>query len=240
MTTSEEPPTGDQDSSEVQDSAEVQGPAQGQADGPTPPAPRRRGRPARTDAGDGPGARERILAAARAEFAERGYDKASIRGMARSAGVDPALVHHYFGPKERIFAAAVETAFAPALDAQAVVVQGPLDSAGERLTRFVLGLWEDPVTREPLLAIVRSAVANEAAAEVFRNLVYTRLMTRIAAELTATDAQLRSELAAAHLVGVIMLRHVIKIEPLASREIDQVVAMVAPAVQRHLTGDPAG
>lgn len=228
MTTSEEPPTGDQ---------EDQPPAQGQEE--RPPAPRRRGRPARTDAGDGPGARERILTAARAEFAERGYDKASIRGMARSAGVDPALVHHYFGPKEQIFAAAVETAFAPALDAQAVVVQGPLDSAGERLTRFVLGLWEDPVTREPLLAIVRSAVANEAAAEVFRNLVYTRLMTRIAAELTAPDARLRSELAAAHLVGVIMLRHVIKIEPLASRDIGQVVAMVAPAVQRHLTGDPA-
>ncbi|MFE5871912.1 TetR family transcriptional regulator [Streptomyces roseifaciens] len=200
-------------------------------------APRRRGRPARTDAGSGPGARERILAAARAEFAERGYDKASIRAIARGADVDPALVHHYYGPKEQIFAAAIATDFAPALEAPDVVQAGGPDALGERLTRFILGVWENPDTREQLLAIVRSAVANETAAAVFRDLVTTRLMARIAGELDIPDPKLRSELAAAHLVGVAMLRYVIKVEPLASADLEQVIAMVAPAVQRHLAGD---
>ncbi|MBP2404357.1 HTH-type transcriptional repressor AcnR [Streptomyces netropsis] len=200
-------------------------------------APRKRGRPARTDAGDGPGARERILTAARAEFAEHGYDKASIRGIAKGAGVDPALVHHYFGPKEKIFGAAVEVAFAPALEAQDIVSVGGLETIGERLTRFILGVWEDPVTREPLLAIVRSAVANETAAAVFRDLVTMRLMVRVAGELDVPEPRLRSELAAAQLVGVTLLRHVIKVEPLASADLDEVIAMVAPVVQRHLTED---
>ncbi|MEV6675047.1 TetR family transcriptional regulator [Streptomyces sp. NPDC051162] len=201
-------------------------------------APRKRGRPARTDLGGGPGARERILAAARAEFAERGYDKASIRAIARGADVDPALVHHYFGPKEQIFAAAIEVAFAPALQAPDIVLEGGTDTAGERMARFFLGLWEDPVTREPLLAIVRSAVANETAAAVFRDLVSTRLMARIADELDVAEPRLRAELAAAHLVGVALLRHVIKVEPLASADVEDVIAQVAPAIQRHLTGAP--
>ncbi|MFI8944686.1 TetR family transcriptional regulator [Streptomyces syringium] len=198
-------------------------------------APRKRGRPARTDAGDGPGARERILTAARAEFAEHGYDKASIRGIAKGAGVDPALVHHYFGPKEKIFGAAVEVAFAPALQAHDIASVGGLETIGERLTRYILGVWEDPVTREPLLAIVRSAVANETAATVFRELVTVRLTDRVAVELDVPEPRLRSELAAAQLVGVTLLRHVIKVEPLASADLDEVIAMVAPVVQRHLT-----
>ncbi|GGR44409.1 TetR family transcriptional regulator [Streptomyces netropsis] len=198
-------------------------------------APRKRGRPARTDAGDGPGARERILTAARAEFAEHGYDKASIRGIAKGAGVDPALVHHYFGPKEKIFGAAVEVDFASALQAQETVTSGGLETVGERLTRYILGVWEAPVTREPLLAIVRSAVANETAAAVFRDLVTVRLMARVAGELDVPAPRLRSELAAAQLVGIALLRHVIKVEPLASADIEQVIAMVAPVVQRHLT-----
>jgi AcrR family transcriptional regulator len=82
---------------------------------PPPPAagPRRRGRPARTSAGDGPGARDRILTAARNAFAEHGYDKTSIRGIAKAAEVDPALVHHYFGTKDQIFGAAIELLLAP-------------------------------------------------------------------------------------------------------------------------------
>ncbi|MGK5641644.1 TetR family transcriptional regulator [Streptomyces sp. URMC 126] len=204
---------------------------------PEPPAPpRRRGRPPRAEAANGPGARERIVAAARAEFAERGYDKASIRAIARGADVDPALVHHYFGPKEKVFAAAVEVAFAPAMPAPDVLLEGDREHAGERITRFILGVWENPVTREPVLAILRSAVANETAASVFRDLVTQRLMRRVAGGLDIPDAELRSEIAAAHLVGVVMLRHVIKVEPLASADFADVVRMVAPAVQRHLEG----
>ncbi|MEU0069388.1 TetR family transcriptional regulator [Streptomyces sp. NPDC006332] len=195
---------------------------------------RGRGRPPRTESAD---TRDRILTAARAEFSERGYDKASVRGIAKAAGVDAALVHHYFGTKEQVFEAAITVAFAPALNAPDAVADGPLDGVGERLTRFVLGIWENPTTRTPLLAIVRSAVNNETAAAVFRRLVVSQLLRRVAAQLDLPDAELRAELAAAQLVGTAILRYVIKVEPLASADVEQIVARLAPVVQGHLTGD---
>jgi AcrR family transcriptional regulator len=199
-------------------------------------APRRRGRPSRTQTEAAPATRDRILDAAREEFSERGYEKTSVRGIAKAAGVDSALVHHYFGTKEQVFEAAIEVAFAPALGAPDAVEEGPLDGVGERLTRFILGVWENPATRTPLLAIVRSAVNNETAAAVFRRLVAAQLLRRIAGQLDLPDAELRAELAAAQLVGVAMLRYVIKVEPLASADVERIVERVAPVVQGHLTG----
>jgi len=202
----------------------------------TTPAPRRRGRPSRKQTAEaGPATRDRILDAAREEFSERGYDKTSIRGIAKAAGVDSALVHHYFGTKEQVFEAAIEVAFAPALNAPTAVADGPLDGVGERLTRFIFGVWENPTTRTPLLAIVRSAVNNEAAAAVFRRLVASQLLRRIAQQLDLPDAELRAELAAAQLVGAAMLRYVIKVEPLASADLEQIITRLAPVVQGHLT-----
>lgn len=197
--------------------------------------PRRRGRPPRTKSADAPAARDRILAAAREEFSERGYDKTSMRGIAKAAGVDSALVHHYFGTKEQMFEAAVEVAFSPVLSVRDSVLEGPLDGVGERLTRTIFGFWENPTTRKPLLAVVRSAVNHEAAAAVFRRLVATQLLYRIARRLDLPDAELRAELAAAQLVGVAMLRYVIKVEPLASADPEQIIRRVAPVVQAHLT-----
>ncbi|MFD0211768.1 TetR family transcriptional regulator [Streptomyces hirsutus] len=204
----------------------------------TPPdrpgaAPRRRGRPPRTESAD---TRDRILDAAREEFSERGYDKTSVRGIAKSAGVDSALVHHYFGTKEQVFEAAVEVAFAPVLKGRQAVLDAPLEEVGERMTRMILGLWENPVTRTPLLAIIRSAVNNETAAGVFRRLVAGQLLRRVAGRLDLPDAELRAELAAAQLVGIAMVRYVIKVEPLASADVEQIVERVAPVVQGHLTG----
>ncbi|MFD6326163.1 TetR family transcriptional regulator [Streptomyces sp. NPDC058442] len=194
---------------------------------------RRRGRPPRTESA---GTRDRILDAAREEFSERGYEKTSVRGIAKSAGVDSALVHHYFGTKEQVFEAAVEVAFAPALKGRDAVLDAPVEEVGERMTRMIFGLWENPVTRTPLLAIVRSAVNNEAAAGVFRRLVAGQLLRRIAGQLDLPDAELRAELAAAQLVGIAMIRYVIKMEPLASADPEQIVRRVAPVVQGHLTG----
>lgn len=198
------------------------------------PTARRRGRPPRAESGD---TRDRILGAAREEFSERGYEKTSVRGIAKAAGVDSALVHHYFGTKEQVFEAAVSVAFAPALAAPDAIAEGPLDSVGERLTRFVLGVWENPATRTPLLAIVRSAVNNDTAAAVFRRLIAAQLLRRIAGRLEVPDAELRVELAAAQLVGTAMLRYVIKVEPLASADLERIVARLAPVVQGHLTGE---
>ncbi|MFD9435363.1 TetR family transcriptional regulator [Streptomyces sp. NPDC060002] len=194
---------------------------------------RKRGRPPRTESAD---TRDRILTAAREEFSERGYDKTSVRGIAKAAGVDSALVHHYFGTKEQIFEASIEVAFAPALGAPEAVADGPLDQVGERLARFVFGVWENPTTRKPLLAIVRSAVNNDTAAAVFRRMVASLVLRRIAGRLDLPDAELRAELAAAQLVGCAMLRYVIKVEPLASADLELIIARVAPVVQGHLTG----
>ncbi|MEV6808129.1 TetR family transcriptional regulator [Streptomyces sp. NPDC051132] len=197
-----------------------------------PAAPRRRGRPPGTESA---GTRDRILTAAREEFSARGYEKTSVRGIAKAAGVDAALVHHYFGTKEQVFEAAIEVAFAPALHAPEAIADGPLDEVGERLVRFTFGIWEDPATRTPLLAILRSAVTNDTAAAVFRRMVAAQLVSRIAAQLRQPDAELRAELAAAQLVGCALLRYAVKVEPLASADLEQLVARLAPVVQRHLT-----
>lgn len=201
----------------------------------TDAAPRRRGRPSRTQTQAVPATRDRILDAAREEFSERGYEKTSVRGIAKAAGVDSALVHHYFGTKEQVFEAAVEVAFAPALAAPTAVEDGPLDGIGERLTRFIFGVWENPATRAPLLAIIRSAVNNDTAAAVFRRLIAAQLLRRIAQRVDLPDAEIRAELAAAQLVGVAMLRYVIKVEPLASADVEPIIRRVAPVVQGHLT-----
>ena len=125
--------------------------------------PRGRGRPAGSRTGES-GTRERILTAAREVFAERGYDKASVRSIAKAAEVDAALVHHYFGAKEQVFEAAVEAPpLAPALGVPDVLARSPQD-VGERLARYFLSIWENPATRAPLLAVLRSAVTNETAA----------------------------------------------------------------------------
>lgn len=198
------------------------------------PAPRRRGRPSRTAKEGGPDTRDIILRAARAEFAERGYDKTSVRGIARAAGVDPALVHHYFGTKDEVFAAAVELSFEPALVLPSIL-GGPPDDMGERLARYFIGVWENPVSRAPLLAIMRSALTHEKAADVLRGFVLRRLLERIAADLDVPDPTLRAELAASHMIGIAVLRYVVRAEPLASADPERIVAMVAPTLQRYLT-----
>ncbi|MFI1400604.1 TetR family transcriptional regulator [Streptomyces sp. NPDC020681] len=202
--------------------------------GDAAPAPRRRGRPARTEASEGPGARERILQAARTEFAERGYDKTTVRGIAKAADVDAALVHHYFGTKDEVFAAAIEVSFEPAMVIPEILGKGT-EGIGERLARYFISVWENPVSRAPLLAIIRSALTHEAAAKVLRTFVLRRLLERIAADLDVPDPKFRAELAASHMIGIAILRYVIQVEPLASADPETIVAMVAPTLQRYLT-----
>jgi AcrR family transcriptional regulator len=183
-----------------------------------------------------PAARDRILTAARNEFAERGYDKTSIRGIARAAGVDPALVHHYFGTKEQVFAAAIEMIFGPAMHIPEVI-QGSREGAGARMARYMFGIWEDPVNRQPLLAVMRSALTNDRAAAVLRGLIEQRLLVRLAREMDVPDPELRAQLAAGQMVGIMISRYVIKMEPVASAAVDDVVAIVGSALERYLTGN---
>lgn len=198
------------------------------------PAPRRRGRPSRTERAAGPDTRTRILEAARTEFAERGYDKASVRGIAKAAEVDAALVHHYFGTKDEVFAAAVELSFEPALVIPSIL-EGPEQDLGERLARFFFGVWENPVSRAPLVAVLRSALTHDAAAKVLRGFVLRRLLERVAADLDVPDPTFRAELAASHMIGIALLRYVVGAEPLASADPEKIIGMVAPTLQRYLT-----
>lgn len=189
------------------------------------------GRPA----DDGADRRQAILDAAREQFAEKGYAAASIRSIARVADVDPALVHHYFGSKEKVFVAAMQLPFDPA-ERLPAVLEGDLDGLAERLTRMFLGMWADPMFRTPMLGLVRSAFTSEQGATMLREFVGEALLGRVAqAASTAGPVDpLRVQAAAAQLVGVVILRYVVRLEPLASASDEDLVALVAPVVHRYL------
>jgi AcrR family transcriptional regulator len=182
------------------------------------------------------GTREHILAAARSHFAEAGYEGATIRGIAAGAGVDPALVLHYYGSKDGVFQAAVEFPIDPAEFIPRLLEPG-LDGLGERLTRFFIETWDSPTGR-PLLALIRSVVANEGAAALMRDFVSRAVLGRVAQALDLDHPQLRASLAASQLVGVAMLRYVVRVEPLASASAAEVSAWLGPTLQRYFT-DPA-
>lgn len=181
--------------------------------------------------------REEILAAARAAFAERGYDAASIRVIAAEAGVDPALVHHYFGTKDNLFLEAMRVPFDP-VELAGRAVAGGIDGAGERLVRTLLSVW-DSSAGGAAAALVRSAMSNELIGRMLRKTIFTRLMRRLTKELNLapTEASLRVNLVATQITGLIVMRYIIKIEPLASMPPEAIVRLIAPTVQRYLA-DP--
>jgi AcrR family transcriptional regulator len=182
------------------------------------------------------GTGEKILAAARTHFARVGYEAGTIRGIAAEAGVDPSLVLHYFGSKDGLFRAAVDFPVDPADFIPRLLTPG-LDGLGERLVRFFLETWDSPAGR-PLLALVRSVVASEDAAALLREFVTREVLGRLARALEVDQPQLRATLAASQLIGMAMLRYVIKLEPLASAPPEVVAGWLGPAVQRYFT-DPA-
>jgi len=194
-------------------------------------SPRRgRGRPA----GGGDRAAQ-ILDAARREFAEQGYDGASLRGIARAAGVDPALVHHYYDGKEALFVAAMQLPFNPAEVLPRVFADaGGPDEIAERMVRFVLSIWRDADTRAPFLALLRSATGSETGAAMMRSFVAHALIARVAEQLPpAPDRELRVNLAAAHIIGVMLMRYVVRVEPIASADEEDVIQRLLPAIRGY-------
>ena len=178
--------------------------------------------------------REGILDAARHLFATRGYDGTTIRGIATSAGVDPALVHHFFGSKDELFLTVLQVP-ETVLQQVPALLGGDLEGAGERLVRFFLGLFESPDTKAAILTTLRSAVTQEPAARVLRETITARLFGAVR-DLLPDHPEVRMTLAMAHLNGLAFGRYVLAVPPLAEMDVDEVVAWVAPAVQRYLTG----
>jgi AcrR family transcriptional regulator len=188
------------------------------------------------------GTREAILDAARRAFAEQGYQRATIRDVAKLAGVDPALVHHYFGTKQDLFVAAVRLPVNPVDQLTAVLAAEP-DQVGQRLVETFLSIWDHAADQSPLLALIRSAVADEQAAALLREFITEEVLGPLARRVGSPDAQLRATLAGSQLIGLAMARYIIRVEPLASAPAAQVAAVVGPTVQRYLTGAvtvPAG
>ncbi|WP_045073222.1 TetR family transcriptional regulator [Psychromicrobium lacuslunae] len=181
--------------------------------------------------------RELILSAARELFAESSFEGVSLRQIARHAGVDSALVHHYFESKEALFTACVELPADP-LAVLATVAHSSPEQRAESLIRAVLGLW-DSSARPALLALVNSAISSPLRASLVRQVMNRLLMPQVTAGLDGSPAELRlrGNLVISQLLGVIVARHVVKIEPLASASITELVHWTAPTIQRYLTGE---
>jgi AcrR family transcriptional regulator len=180
--------------------------------------------------------RQSILDAAREVFADKGFDGASIRAIAGEAKVDPALVHHYFGTKDKLFLASMNMPLDPA-ELVPKALSGPRDEAGERLVRLVLSVWDSPAGTAAV-ALFRSAMSNEWTARLLREFVVTQVLRRAIRELglPGEEAGLRSALVASQIAGLAVTRYVLKIEPVASADPETLVRAIGPNVQRYLTG----
>jgi AcrR family transcriptional regulator len=186
----------------------------------------------------GPDTRGEILDAARTSFAKRGFDRTTIRGVAADAGVDPALVHHYFGNKEDLFLVALEIPVDPRTLVPQVFDPG-LDGVGERLLRTFLDLWDRPENNQALVALIRTAFVADEAAELLRNGIARVVLRAVIPRLRPSgDAEVRAVLVASQLAGVIMGRYVLRVEPLASMPAESLVAWMAPNIQRYVDGPP--
>lgn len=155
-----------------------------------------------------------------------------MRSIAARAGVDIALLAHYFGNKEGLFAATLELPEG-ARDLLAAALSGPVGSQGARLTRGYLTLWEAPGTSAYMHALARSALSNEAASERLASLVTGAVADPRVRDLVA-GRRTGFTLAMAHLLGVAFARHLLRVPPLGDLDLDDLVSRTAPAVQQHL------
>jgi len=177
--------------------------------------------------------RAEILGAARAEFSAKGYDASSLRAIARLAEVDPALVHHYFDGKAALFVEAMSIPVNPLLLIDALLA-GPREHVGERLAATFFDIWDSPEGRERLVALIRSAVSHEDAARMLREFLAREVFAKVALSMDVPQPDLRAGMAAAQMIGVAMMRYVIGFEPVVRASTEEIVALVAPTLQRYL------
>ncbi|MFD8769573.1 TetR/AcrR family transcriptional regulator [Microbacterium oxydans] len=190
--------------------------------------PRRRGRPRGVS-----DSRARIIASAVDDFGEKGYDGATIRSIAARAGVDSALVHHYFGTKADLFAEAVGIPLRPDIDVPGILT-GPRDEVGERLIRYVLEAFEQPEVRRRGVMLLRTAIGSRVTTPLLAGFLSRELLSRISRSLDVDDADLRASLVASQIAGMLIARYVLKLPALAAAPVEDLVARLSPTVQRYL------
>jgi len=193
---------------------------------------------ARVPRGRRPGApdtKAAILTAARRRFAASGFARTSVRSIAADAGVDPALVHHYFGTKDELFLAALELPVDPRKVLLPAIAGGP-EGAAERMLRAFLSVWDDPELQVRLVGVFRGILDSDGE-RLLREGFLPVVLGPVGEALGIDRPELRMPLVASQVVGLILLRYVIGMEPLASLSGDDVVAIYAPTVQRYLTGE---
>jgi AcrR family transcriptional regulator len=187
----------------------------------------------------GPDTRESILAAARDLFAANGFERTTIRAVATRAEVDPALVHHYFGTKDQLLAASLVLP----LDPGELLgdLGGDPELAGQELVRRVLDLWEgDPETRRRLIALMRTGLSHDHAAELLRDLFGRTILAVLRSHVATDRPELRAALAGTQMGGLILGRYLVGVPAVADASVDELVAAVGPSVQRYLTGPIGG
>lgn len=178
--------------------------------------------------------RAALLAAAVEVFGEQGFDGATVRAIAARAGVDAAMVNHWFGGKQGLFLAAVEVPFDPTALIEGVLA-GDEATLAERVVRTFVMAWD--AHRDHFMAVVRSVASQRTAARLLRDFVTQDVIGRITRAIGADRPDLRTSLCATQLIGLGMMRYVLKLEPLASADVDDIVRAVAPTLQRYLTGE---
>lgn len=182
----------------------------------------------------GPVSRDAVLAAAKRQFARHGYDKTTLKAIADDARVDPSMILYLFGSKAGLFRESMQLVL-PA-DLLTTELAEKDDQLGYRVVRAYLGLWEHPETAASMASMVQSATSNRDANEAFRGFLHDYLLTAVSGALGGGDeARLRAMLAATNLVGTAMLRYIMRVPPLSSLGVDEVVGLVGPAVHRFLT-----
>lgn len=185
----------------------------------------RRARGPRTGQAD---TRAAIIAGARQAFEAHGYDTASLRGIARRAGVDARLVHHYFAGKEDLFVAAMALPIQPA---ELLEQLDDAEGAGERIVRLFFRVWDSEEGRRSFKALAGAATTNERAATMMREFIKRAVVGRATAIFEGPDAELRATLLAAQMAGVAQLRYILRMEPLASASVEEIVRLLAPLAQ---------
>ncbi|WP_373156123.1 TetR/AcrR family transcriptional regulator [Mycobacterium marinum] len=192
---------------------------------------RRPGRPTGTS-----NTREHILTCARELFALNGLDRTSVRSVAAAAGVDAALVHHYYGTKQQLFAAAIQIPIDPTAVLEQIV-ETPVDELGLKLPSVLLPLWDSELGTG-LIATLRALMAGtepNLARSFLQEVVTSEVGSRV--DSPTGTGRIRAQFVASQLLGVVMARHIVKIEPFASLPADQVAQAIAPTLQRYLTGE---